>query len=115
MEEFKRGRDDFILETDESVQHGAKFVASPGVERYKDCVRSCCKDPNCNVAFMESGAEEGLIKSCFLFDCLYNKKYVCRFVRKKGYISYIRDAVYESYLAVDDPSVSKSSPYFISA
>uniref|UniRef100_A0AAV2JII7 BPTI/Kunitz inhibitor domain-containing protein n=1 Tax=Knipowitschia caucasica TaxID=637954 RepID=A0AAV2JII7_KNICA len=53
----------------------------------------------CNVAFMDSrGGEEGLIKSCFLFDCLYKKKYVCRFVKKKGFINYILDSMYESHL-----------------
>lgn len=99
LAKFKKGRENFILDADESVKGGATFIASPIVDRVKDCVRSCCKDPKCNVAFMESGAEEGLINSCFLFDCLYKKKYVCRFVRKKGYSSYILDSVYETDLA----------------
>lgn len=101
LEKYKRGRENFILDADESVKDGATFIASPKVERYKDCVRSCCKDPKCNVAFMENGDEEGTIKSCFLFDCLYKKKYVCRFVRKKGFINYILDTVYESDLAAN--------------
>nr|AJP06037.1 Kunitz-type protease inhibitor [Oplegnathus fasciatus] len=98
---FKEGRKDFILDADESVKDGATFISSPKLDRYKDCVSACCKEPKCNVAFMEKGAEEGLVSSCFLFDCLYKKKYVCRFVRKKGYMSYILDSVHESYLAVD--------------
>uniref|UniRef100_UPI003AAF00B8 kunitz-type protease inhibitor 1a isoform X1 n=1 Tax=Centroberyx gerrardi TaxID=166262 RepID=UPI003AAF00B8 len=111
LAKFKKGREDFILDTDESVKDGATFIASPQVDRYKDCVRSCCKDPRCNVAFMESGSDEGLVSSCFLFDCLYKKKYVCRFVRKKGYINYILDSVYESYLAVDAaPNVEDRPP-----
>eukprot|EP00066_Takifugu_rubripes_P025408 XP_011614674.1 PREDICTED: kunitz-type protease inhibitor 1 [Takifugu rubripes] len=106
LEKFKKGRDDFILDADESVKDGATYLSSPKLGRYRDCVAACCKDPKCNVAFMEraKGEEEekgGLISSCFLFDCLYKKQYVCRFVRKKGFINYIQDTVYESYLAVD--------------
>lgn len=105
---FKKGRDDFILDTDESVKDGATFLLSPKLGRYRDCVGACCKDPKCNVAFMERGEEEGSISSCFLFDCLYKMKYVCRFVRKKGFTNYIQDTVYESYLSVNlPPSKSK--------
>lgn len=114
LEKFKKGRDDFILDADESVKDGATYLSSPKLGRYRDCVAACCKDPKCNVAFMEraNGEEEeegGSISSCFLFDCLYKKKYVCRFVKKKGFINYIQDTVYESYLAVDLPP-GKSKP-----
>lgn len=105
LEKFKKGRDDFILDTDESVKDGATFLSSPKLGRYRDCVAACCKDPECNVAFMERAKEQteegGLVSSCFLFDCLYKKQYVCRFVKKKGFINFIQDAVYESYLSVD--------------
>lgn len=100
---FKQGREDFILDTDNSVKDGATFLSSPELGRYRDCVAACCKDPKCNVAFMERGEEQGSISSCFLFDCLYKMKYVCRFVRKKGFSNYIQDSVYESYLSVDLP------------
>ena len=103
LAQFKTGREDFILDADESVKDGATFISSPKLDRYRDCVTACCKEPRCNVAFMERGDEEGLVKSCFLFDCLYKQKYVCRFVRKKGYMNYILDSVYESYLSVDVP------------
>lgn len=107
---FKNGREDFVLDTDDSVKDGATFISSPKLTRYKDCLVSCCKEPRCNVAFMEKGDDEGSVKSCFLFDCLYKKKYVCRFVRKTGYINYILDSVYEGYLAVDvPPGKSKNS------
>ncbi|XP_041809444.1 kunitz-type protease inhibitor 1a [Chelmon rostratus] len=110
LAQFKKGRDDFILDADESVKDGATFISSPKLDRYKDCVSACCKEPKCNVAFMERGAEEGLVNSCFLFDCLYKKKYVCRFVRKKGYMNYILDSVYESYLSVDAPPNESDRP-----
>ncbi|KAI3367842.1 hypothetical protein L3Q82_026664 [Scortum barcoo] len=107
---FKAGREDFILDADESVKDGATFISSPKLDRYRDCVSACCKEPKCNVAFMEKGDGEGLINSCFLFDCLYKKKYVCRFVRKKGYMSYILDSVYESYLEEDTPPNESDRP-----
>lgn len=100
---FKEGREDFVLDADESVKEGATFISSPSLDRHKDCMSACCKEPRCNVAFMERGAEEGTIQSCFLFDCLYKKTYACRFVRKNGYINYILDSVYESYLELDVP------------
>lgn len=100
LDKFKKGRDDFVLDTNESVKDGATFISSVKVERSNDCIRSCCKDPRCNVAFMEV-SDEGMIKSCFLFDCLYKQSYVCRFVRKKGFQNYIIDSVYASDLATN--------------
>lgn len=93
---FQKGKDDFFLDTDDSVKEGATFLSAPKMERSRDCVASCCKNPRCNVALMERGAEEGLVSSCFLFDCLYKQKYVCHFVKKKGYTSYILNTVYQS-------------------
>uniref|UniRef100_A0A3Q3W2D6 Uncharacterized protein n=1 Tax=Mola mola TaxID=94237 RepID=A0A3Q3W2D6_MOLML len=110
LERFEKGRDNFILDADESVKNGATFISSPKLDRYKDCVSACCKEAKCNVAFMEQEADEALVKSCFLFDCLYKKKYVCRFVRKKGYINYIQDAIYDRYLLVDLPPDETDRP-----
>lgn len=111
LTEFKQGRDDFVLDVDESVKNGATFLSSPKLDRYRDCVVACCKDPRCNVAFMEKEEDNSLIKSCFLFDCLYKQKYGCNFVRRKGYTSYIRESVYESYLNVDSsPSETDLPP-----
>ncbi|XP_076017619.1 kunitz-type protease inhibitor 1a isoform X2 [Genypterus blacodes] len=110
LAKFKPGREDFILDTDESVNGGATFISPPKVETYRDCVVSCCKDPKCNVAFMQSGTGEGSVDSCFLFDCLYKKKYVCRFVRKRGYFSYILESLYDSYLEVHTPRNEEDRP-----
>ncbi|XP_077588117.1 kunitz-type protease inhibitor 1a [Stigmatopora nigra] len=108
--QFKKGREDFVLDADESVKDGATFLSSPELSLHRDCVEACCKEPKCNVAFMEGGLGEDAIKSCFLFDCLYKKKYVCRFVRKKGYYNYILDSVYDSYLEVDVPPKETDRP-----
>lgn len=93
---FQKGKDDFFLDTDESVKEGATFLSAPKMERTRDCVASCCKNPQCNVALMEKGAEEGLVSSCFLFNCLYKQKYACRFVKKTGYTNYILNTVYQN-------------------
>uniref|UniRef100_A0A3Q4M2Z1 Serine peptidase inhibitor, Kunitz type 1 a n=1 Tax=Neolamprologus brichardi TaxID=32507 RepID=A0A3Q4M2Z1_NEOBR len=97
LAQFEKGRDDFVLDADGSVKDGATFISSPKLYRHKDCVQACCKDSRCNVAFMEEGEEEGTISSCFLFDCLYKQKYVCHFVGKKGYDSYIHKSIFTRY------------------
>ncbi|AWP16669.1 putative kunitz-type protease inhibitor 1 [Scophthalmus maximus] len=108
---FKVGQEDFVLDADESVNDGATFISSPKLDRHRDCVGACCKEPRCNVALMERGPEEGTVKSCFLFDCLYKKKYACRFVRKKGYINYVLDSVYQDYVKSEVvPSESDRPP-----
>ncbi|KAK0132306.1 Kunitz-type protease inhibitor 1 [Merluccius polli] len=103
LAQHKHGRVDFILDADGSVKDGATFLSAPEVTRDKDCVVACCKHDDCNVSFMkrDDGGDEGRIQSCFLFNCLYKKKYVCRFVKKTGYLNYFLDTVYDSDVAVD--------------
>lgn len=110
MARFSPGREDFVLDADESVKDGATFLSSPKLERYRDCIAACCKDQKCNVAFMEKGSEEGSIRSCFLFSCLYKQKPACRFVRKKGYMNYMLDSVYDYYLDVEVPKPESDHP-----
>lgn len=111
LENFKKGQEDFILDADESVKDGATYISAPQLSNAKDCVAACCKATICNVVVMEKGAEDGLVNSCFLFSCLYKQKYVCNFVSKKGYVSYILDSVYESYLQRDiDQNVADRPP-----
>lgn len=110
LDKFKTGKEDFVLDADESVNGGAAYLSAPSLSRTKDCVAACCKEPMCNVALMGTTAEDGLINSCFLFNCLYRQKYVCAFVRKKGYINYILDTVYENYLQQDVPPNDADRP-----
>ncbi|MCJ8737033.1 hypothetical protein PDJAM_G00019220 [Pangasius djambal] len=110
LNKFTKGKDDFILDTDESVNDGAEFLGSPPVTGTKDCVAACCKESNCNLALMENGAQEGTIKSCFLFNCLYKQKKVCRFVRKKGFSNYVLTSVFGSYLEEYDPDKKDHPP-----
>ncbi|XP_060789968.1 kunitz-type protease inhibitor 1a [Neoarius graeffei] len=98
LSKFTKGREDFVLDTEESVKDGAGFLASPQVSGIKECVSACCAEPDCNLALMESGAQEGTIKSCFLFNCLYKQKKVCHFVRKDGFSNYLLASVFDRYL-----------------
>lgn len=108
--QFKNARENFVIDTDDSVKYGATFISSPKLHRYEDCLSACCKEPRCNVAFVQKGDEEGSVESCFLFDCLYKMKYACRFARKAGYVNYILDSVYEKYPEVDIPSGKTETP-----
>ncbi|KAI4879840.1 hypothetical protein NFI96_025628 [Prochilodus magdalenae] len=94
---FRKGRADFVLNTEDSVEAGATYISSPAVQTAQDCERACCESARCNLALVEG--EDDSITSCFLFDCLYRKRYVCRFVKNAGFTAYIRDSVYEEYLA----------------
>ncbi|XP_005806224.1 kunitz-type protease inhibitor 1 isoform X1 [Xiphophorus maculatus] len=111
LSKFDTGKDNFMLNANESVNEGATFLSSPKVGSYMDCVASCCKDPRCNVALMENQGE-GTINSCYLFDCLYNKKYACRFVKKSGYFSYILKSLSKDYYIKHDAPTEekKDSP-----
>ncbi|XP_010887835.1 kunitz-type protease inhibitor 1 isoform X2 [Esox lucius] len=95
---FIQGRDDFVLDTEDAVKSGANLISSPTVNVVEECKSHCCQDPKCNLALIENGAEEGSVKTCFLFNCLYKKEFVCRFVSKLGFRTYILDSVYEDYL-----------------
>uniref|UniRef100_A0A8C2QB50 Serine peptidase inhibitor, Kunitz type 1 a n=1 Tax=Cyprinus carpio TaxID=7962 RepID=A0A8C2QB50_CYPCA len=55
MDKFSLGKEDFVLDADESVKEGGTFLSSPRVSRPEDCVLACCNDPNCNVALIEHG------------------------------------------------------------
>ncbi|KTF76726.1 hypothetical protein cypCar_00039016, partial [Cyprinus carpio] len=98
MDKFSLGKEDFVLDTDESVKEGATFLSSPQVSRPEDCVLACCNDPNCNVALIEHGENPKSISACFIFNCLYKQKKVCRFVRKNGFRNYVLISVFKDYL-----------------
>ncbi|KAM9465973.1 kunitz-type protease inhibitor 1a [Clarias gariepinus] len=110
MKKFTAGKEDFVVDTDESVKDGAAFLGSPSVTGAKECVTACCQEPECNLALMENGAQEGSIKSCFLFNCLYKQKKVCRFVRKKGFSNHVLTSVFGSYLEQYNPENKDHPP-----
>ncbi|XP_054826623.1 kunitz-type protease inhibitor 1 isoform X2 [Eublepharis macularius] len=98
---FTAGMPEFVLDMEASVQNGAIFLDSPTLERNRDCVRACCKDPMCNLALVEqTQGEEDSIQSCFLMNCLYDQAFVCKFAKKDGFLNYIEKDMYETYIAM---------------
>ncbi|TRY92465.1 hypothetical protein DNTS_028172 [Danionella cerebrum] len=107
---FTTGKEDFVLNTDESVKAGATFLSSLQVTRAEDCVSACCNDPNCNLALMEHGEDPKSINVCFIFNCLYKQKKVCHFVKKKGFSNYLRKSVFNDYLEQKTTDVEDKPP-----
>ncbi|KAG8126174.1 putative Kunitz-type protease inhibitor 1 protein [Naja naja] len=99
LAQFTPGFPEFVLDTNASVENGATFLASPPVGSSRDCVRACCKNPDCNLALVEQspGEDSNGIQSCFLLDCLYDQALVCRFAKKDGFLNYVRREVYNAY------------------
>ncbi|XP_062863342.1 kunitz-type protease inhibitor 1a [Trichomycterus rosablanca] len=110
MAKFTKGKEDFILHTNSSVNAGATFLTSASVTQEKDCITACCNRPNCNLALMENGAQPGTIKSCLLFNCLYKQKNVCRFVQKKGFNNYLLTTDFKNILDDSIPSEEVDDP-----
>ncbi|KAI7799836.1 kunitz-type protease inhibitor 1b isoform X2 [Triplophysa rosa] len=94
---FISGREGFVLDTEESISEGATFLANLSVLHTDECVAACCSDAKCNLALVEAVKEQEF-GNCFLFDCLYKQRYVCRFIKTANFTSYIQNSVYEHYL-----------------
>nr|AAI52671.1 Spint1a protein [Danio rerio] len=109
-DKFSVGKEDFVLNTDESVKEGATFLGSPQVSKPEDCVLACCNDPNCNLALMEHREDPKSINTCFIINCLYKQKKVCHFVRKKGFTNYLRKSVFSDYLEQKATDVEDRPP-----
>lgn len=102
LNKFTKGITGFALDLDDSVINGTTYLSSyPALHRGRDCVRECCKTPGCNLALVqqEPGGDEDVIKACFLINCLYEEDFVCKFARKEGYLNYVEQEVYDSYVA----------------
>lgn len=96
---FTSGVPAFVLDTEASVSNGATFLGSPAARRGWDCVRACCATQGCNLALVElqpDGGEDA-ISACFLMNCLYEQNFVCKFVRRDGFINYLTRELYNSY------------------
>ncbi|XP_026147391.1 kunitz-type protease inhibitor 1b [Carassius auratus] len=109
VKSFREGREDFVLDTVESIEDGAVFLSNRSVAHRNACIAACCREPICNLALVEDEREKGSNYSCFLFNCLYKQKYVCRFIQKKRFRNYILDSVYDYFLS-GRKSDGKDSP-----
>ncbi|KAB5540194.1 hypothetical protein PHYPO_G00099080 [Pangasianodon hypophthalmus] len=95
---FTKGRDGFVLNTEDSVAVGATYISNPSVGTREACLNACCRHSHCNLALIEAAPEEDTLTNCFLFDCLYRNQFVCSFAKKSGFTNYIQDSVYQRHL-----------------
>lgn len=97
---FRRGKDNFVLDTAEAVKNGAAPLASERAASIQDCVELCCGDERCNLAMLVPAdpTDDDPSPVCALFNCVYRSKFVCDFTTQEGYQSSIRNSVYDKYL-----------------
>ncbi|XP_043552386.1 low-density lipoprotein receptor-related protein 11 isoform X2 [Chiloscyllium plagiosum] len=102
---------DYIIRTRDSLNAGAAFLSSPsGISSPAECVRACCRLPGCTAAVVERGRaraggggggldwarglklshNSAAALSCYLFNCTYRGRDVCRFSPHQGYSSFTR-------------------------
>ncbi|XP_063803430.1 kunitz-type protease inhibitor 1 [Pseudophryne corroboree] len=90
LDNFTRGMPNFVLELNDSMSSGATFLGSPSLDRGRDCVAACCRVQGCNLAMVELvDGHDDHISDCFLLNCVYQQEFVCKFVRKNGFVNYV--------------------------
>ncbi|TFK07961.1 protein quaking [Platysternon megacephalum] len=84
-------RPDAIIRTKDSLAAGATFLRAPAaVAGWRQCLQACCAEPRCSLAVVQRArppGEPGAL-SCYLFNCTYRGRAVCRFAPHRGYSSY---------------------------
>ncbi|XP_043925008.1 low-density lipoprotein receptor-related protein 11 isoform X2 [Protopterus annectens] len=95
-----------IIRTKDSIAEGATFLTAPsGIATWEECLHVCCSEPRCTLAVVEmsfadpSSSSAGL--NCYLFNCTYGKRNVCKFSQHRGYNSFT--------LAYNDTQYQKNS------
>ncbi|XP_067398499.1 low-density lipoprotein receptor-related protein 11 [Emydura macquarii macquarii] len=84
-------RPDAIIRTKDSLAAGATFLQAPAAGAgWKQCLQACCAEPRCSLAVVQRGRPQGQpgALSCYLFNCTYRGRAVCRFAPHRGYSSY---------------------------
>ncbi|XP_077408118.1 kunitz-type protease inhibitor 1-like [Vanacampus margaritifer] len=89
---FRSGQEDFVVDVEDAVKEGAVLLAVADVSHIRMCEDACCAHPRCNIAQMDATL------TCTLFDCAPRNKFVCRFLRRPGYQSLIRNLEYRKYM-----------------
>lgn len=98
---FRPGRENFVLDVEDAVSEGAALLATAHVQDADACQRACCAEARCSLALLEPPhlprADAGNV-TCALFSCVHRNRFVCRFVTKAGYRSFIRESVFQKHL-----------------
>ncbi|XP_007484773.1 low-density lipoprotein receptor-related protein 11 isoform X2 [Monodelphis domestica] len=81
---------DSIIRTKDSLGAGATFLTAPAAVRdWQQCVAACCAEPLCTVAVVElPQLQASSDLNCYLFNCTYRGRNVCKFSMHQGYNSY---------------------------
>uniref|UniRef100_A0A8C0IYY6 Low-density lipoprotein receptor-related protein 11 n=1 Tax=Chelonoidis abingdonii TaxID=106734 RepID=A0A8C0IYY6_CHEAB len=75
--------------TDASITPQADQIAGTGAT-FLQCLQACCAEPRCSLAVVQRArppGEPGAL-SCYLFNCTYRGRAVCRFAPHRDYSSY---------------------------
>ncbi|XP_075048900.1 kunitz-type protease inhibitor 1 [Mixophyes fleayi] len=115
LDNFTKGMPNFVLELNDSMSSGATFLGSPNLDRGRHCMSACCRVQGCNLALVDLvQGHDDLIKSCFLLNCVYKQEFVCKFVRKTGFVNYVTLDVHNKFLhrredheGDDDPPIAR--------
>ncbi|XP_061785017.1 kunitz-type protease inhibitor 1-like [Nerophis lumbriciformis] len=96
---FRSGQDGFVLDVEDAVKEGAVLLAVEHAPTMADCRLACCANTRCNIALLElRDAHVPDNFTCTLFDCVHRNQFVCRFVKRRVYRSFIRETEYRRYL-----------------
>ncbi|XP_068925798.1 low-density lipoprotein receptor-related protein 11 isoform X2 [Petaurus breviceps papuanus] len=90
---------DSIIRTKDSLGAGATFLTAPAAVRdWQQCVAACCAEPLCTVAVVELPQPQAASDlNCYLFNCTYRGRNVCKFSLHRGYNSYSLSPAPESH------------------
>ncbi|XP_042109546.1 low-density lipoprotein receptor-related protein 11-like isoform X2 [Ovis aries] len=111
-----RARPDAIIRTKDSIAAGASFLSAPAAVRdWRQCLQACCLEPHCSVAVVElpGGPRPSGRARCYLFNCTWRGRSVCKFALHRGYSSYSLSRAPEGEqegLEAGGPALARASP-----
>ncbi|XP_043313036.1 low-density lipoprotein receptor-related protein 11-like [Cervus canadensis] len=112
-----RARPDAIIRTKDSIAAGASFLSAPAAVRdWRQCLQACCLEPRCSVAVVElprRPAPPAAALGCYLFNCTWRGRSVCKFALHRGYSSYSLSRAPEGEqegLEAGAPALARASP-----
>ncbi|TKS65068.1 Pleckstrin -like proteiny domain-containing family G member 3 [Collichthys lucidus] len=115
---FRSSQENFVLDAEDAVREGAALLDTAHVRSAEACERACCEDPRCNLALLgprAPGAAAAENRTCDLIDCVHRNRFVCRFVNKDGYRSYIRESVFRTHLQGPQGPLEQAPPIAIAS
>uniref|UniRef100_A0A8C8SI03 Low-density lipoprotein receptor-related protein 11 n=1 Tax=Pelusios castaneus TaxID=367368 RepID=A0A8C8SI03_9SAUR len=107
-------RPDTIIRTKDSLAAGATFLRAPAaVAGWRQCLQACCAEPRCSLAVVQRARPQGEpgALSCYLFDCSYRGRAVCRFAPHRGYSSYSLAAANRTLPALGQAAENDKPPH----